>query len=104
MNKFKNDDGITETHFKTETTAYCPIGKDYYRADIEVWVYGQKNTVDYLSIRDFCVNQLNGKNLSHEALNRVVFDKLFSEYEPEKLKVAVTTNGILSDCTTVKEM
>lgn len=103
MNTFPNDYGIGLTHFKTETTVFCPIGKDYYKADIEVWVTGQKRIVDFLDINDFCVKELNGKVLSHEELTAVVFQEMEREFQPEHLKVSVVTEAALKWCDTVIE-
>ena len=102
MQTFENSHGVNETHFKTEATVYCPIGKDYYKADIEVWVYGQSRIVDFLGIYDFCVNELNGKNLTHEAVAATVFDKMQKAFQPEHLKVKVFSHSPLW-AETVKE-
>ena len=98
----ENTQKINYTEFKTKCTTYCPIGKDYYTADIEIVIKNQKKIPDYEVIDDFLRVEMNGKVLTHEDLNRVIYDKIYELFEPEYLRVDVISNTIMNIKTTIE--
>lgn len=77
----RNTYGISEISFTKEVTAYCPIGQDYYRAEITVSLEPNEYLMDYCKADKF-IQGLYNKPVIIEALIEEVF-KYFKGYAEE---------------------
>ena len=82
----ENTYGVNRIEFEKEITAYCPLGNDFYRANISVTIWCNDRLVDFC-IADKFINGLNGNTYIVEHLTADVFD-YFKPYS-EHLEVTV---------------
>ena len=76
--ELKNTYNISEISFEKEISAFCPIGKDYYQANIYVSIEPNENLFDFIDADRF-VCSLAGKEAIVEKLVSDVFD-YFKKY------------------------
>lgn len=66
---------------------YCPIGKDYYTAIVNIEFIPNEYYMDYIKLDQF-LNRLSGLSLTIEDAARDIYDELRS-YRPSKAKVTI---------------
>lgn len=88
MARFKNKQGITSITGRKRISLYCPLGKDYYTADIDVSLVPDNVIMDYCELDTYLNNQ-SGLSLIIEDLIDKVYNHLQDEYKPKSLTVNV---------------
>ena len=88
MARFSNTQGITSITGTKRLSLFCPLGKDYYTADITIDFAPDKTIMDYCELDDY-LNQQSGLSLIIEDLIDVVYNHLQEEYKPKLLRVSV---------------
>ena len=66
---------------------YCPIGKDYYTAVVNIKFIPNEYYMDYIDIDQY-LNRLSGLSLTIEDAASDIYDELQS-YRPSKAKVSI---------------
>lgn len=85
---FKNEQGITAISGQKRIALYCPMGKDYYTADITVDFVPGEIIMDYCELDNYLNNQ-SGLSLIIEDLIEKIYNHLQEEYKPKALSVSV---------------
>lgn len=88
MAKFEHTQRLTNIKFTKTITAYCPLGKDYYTAEINVHFIPDKYLMDYLDEEEY-FKSLSGKSYIIEDLVNEVVTHYAEEYEPDSVEVTV---------------
>lgn len=81
-----NSMGITEIYFEKEVQAYCPLGKDFYTAELCVTFTPDEKIMDYCETDNF-IKGLSGKSLIIEDLVEKVYEHIQDEIYPAHLQV-----------------
>ena len=84
----KNKYGVTKYKFQKSFTAFCPLGNRHYLAKIEAEVFPDETIADFLDI-DKAFSELEGKQLTGEAIADAVFQILKDAYKTDRIRVAV---------------
>ncbi len=92
MRTYENN-GVDKLEFSVPVTAFCPLGPNYYRAQVDVIIELGDLVVDFLDLEDYFKKELNGKHLTTEDLTIEVFNKLNEVYKPMHLKVTSHSNS-----------
>lgn len=66
---------------------FCPIGKDYYTADIVIRFVPDEYYMDYIDL-DLFINQMGGMNLTIEDAVDMIYQFL-QRYKPRKTNVTI---------------
>ena len=66
---------------------YCPIGKDYYTADIKIKFLPNAFYMDYMDLDQF-INNMGGSNLTIEEAIEQIYNEL-QRYMPKKVSVTI---------------
>lgn len=66
---------------------YCPIGKDYYTADINIKFVPNAFYMDYIDL-DVFLNKLSGLSLTIEDAVNEIYNEL-QRYKPKKVNVTI---------------
>lgn len=66
---------------------YCPIGKDYYTADVYITFLPNAFYMDYIDL-DVFITKLSGMGLTIEDAAKAIYDEL-QRYMPLKAKVTI---------------
>lgn len=82
----QNTQKITRITFERQVQAYCPMGEDYYTANIHVVMEPDNEIMDYCETDKF-IKDLGGKSLIIEDLVNAVYDNV-KQYKPKHLKVS----------------
>lgn len=82
----QNTQGITRITFERQVQAFCPLGDDYYTANIHVVMEPDKKIMDYCHTDNF-IKSLGGNSLIIEDLVNSVFEHI-KLYKPKYLKVS----------------
>lgn len=69
---FKNKQGVSEIEMTGKTHCFCPMGDDYYTAEVRIYVFQPKTIPDYCDVTAY-LEELDGKNLIIEDLCKKVF-------------------------------
>ena len=85
----KNTQSITAIEADKRISLYCPLGKDFYTADILVKFYPDEHYMDYIDLDDF-LNKMSGLNYTIEDAVDIIYEEL-QRYKP--LKVIVTLDA-----------
>lgn len=88
MAKFKHTQGIDHCTFWKTITVYCPLGKDFYTANLTVDFYPNEWMMDYIDVENF-IESLQGSTNIIEDVVAKVHEHLTTEYQPHKVKVSV---------------
>lgn len=86
--KFEHTQGISKVTFNKSISVFCPLGNDYYTADITVDFVPDKFMMDYIDEDNF-IKKLSGAELIIEDLVEKIHTHLNEEYEPKYVKVSV---------------
>ena len=82
-----NTQSITTIEADKRISLYCPIGKDYYTADIHIKFIPDKYYMDYIDL-DVFINELSGKHLTIEDACNEIYNEL-QKYKPSKTSVTI---------------
>lgn len=82
-----NVQSITTIEADKRISLYCPIGKDYYTADVLIKFMPDNFYPDYIDL-DVFLNRLSGLSLTIEDAAEEVYNELQS-YKPKKAKVTI---------------
>lgn len=66
---------------------YCPIGKDYYTADVTIKFVPDKYYMDYIDLDQY-LNRLSGLSLTIEEAAKDIYEEL-QLYAPVQTKVTI---------------
>ena len=92
MRTYENK-GVNKMSFSVPVTPFCPLGPNYYRAQVDVELELNEVIVDFLDLEDYFKKELNGKKLTTEDLTIEVFNTLDKLYKPMHLKVTSHSNS-----------
>lgn len=87
----ENTQKITRITFEQKVQAYCPMGGDFYTADVRVVMVPDKEIMDYCETDKF-IKSLGGKSLIIEDLVNEVFENI-KQYKPKYLKVSASAES-----------
>lgn len=82
-----NTEEITNISADKRISLCCPIGKDYYTADVTIMFYPDKYYMDYIELDRF-LNQLSGLSYTIEEAAKKIYDHL-QTYLPLATKVTI---------------
>lgn len=85
---FEHTQGISKVTFNKTITAFCPLGNDFYTADICVDFVPDKVMMDYLDEEEY-FKGLSGTHLIIEDLVAKVYNHYNKVYSPKYVKVTV---------------
>lgn len=88
MTVIRNTQDISFIKANRRISLYCPIGKDYYTADVSIEFKPDKVIPDYCKLTNY-LNNLSGLSLIIEELVDKVHKHLMSKYNPISAKVSV---------------
>lgn len=83
----KNTQSITVIEAKKQISLYCPLGSDYYTANINIKFQPNQWYMDYIDLDKF-LNKMSGMHLIIEEAVDVIYKRL-RRYEPHKIKVTI---------------
>ena len=83
----KNTQHITAIEADKRINLYCPIGKDYYTADVLMKFMPDKHYMDYMSL-DLFLNKLSGLSYTIEEAVEHIYNEL-QRYKPHSCSVAI---------------
>ena len=66
---------------------YCPIGKDFYTADVSIKFIPDAYYMDYIELDQF-LNRLSGLSLTIEEAAKDIYEEL-QKYYPAKVRVTI---------------
>lgn len=91
MKKIPNTQKISNITFNRSVQPFCPLGQDYYTAEIHVDFEVVDSYMDYIEF-DKWIQGLGGASLTIEELAEAVFEKM-KEFEPGYLRVVIDANS-----------
>lgn len=105
MNKIKNKEGITSITMYPTAYTLCEIGQDWYKSNLEIIMEPNEVYPDYMEVKDFISENIDGKVMNIETVIEKIYDHLMNEYEPTSLKVINHVRGCRThfDVDVVKE-
>ena len=92
MIKLENVEKITEINFTRMICLLCPLGGDYYSAEISVYMKLGDCYPEYMEL-DKAIQDFGGKGYNIEQLVGAIYDLMETEYKPKSLWVDVEANG-----------
>lgn len=91
MSNILNTNQITQIEFTQNIQCFCPLGKDFYTAQVSVSMHPDKYIPDYCEIEAY-MRKLSGRDLIIEDLVGEVYEYLNHLINPGKLKVTAYVN------------
>ena len=91
MKKIENKEKISTISFVRNVQPFCPLGDDYYTAEVEVFLVPDQCYMDYCEL-DEAIQDLGGKHLTIEQLAEKVYN-IIQEFEPLHTVVTVNANS-----------
>lgn len=88
MTTIENRPGITKIEFTKKISMFCPLGNDYYTADITVTFVPDNIIMDYCDVDKF-LNEMGGEHLIIEDAVSKIYTHISDNYKPAKLKVVI---------------
>ena len=82
-----NNQGITKIKFTKTIYPFCPLGGDFYRAEIEVTIFPNDELFDFCEIEKQ-IEKLSMESLIIEDVADAVY-KIMLEYNPKDIKIVV---------------
>ena len=82
-----NTQSITIIEATKRISLYCPIGKDYYTADVYIKFLPKDFYMDYIDL-DVFLNKLSGLSLTIEDGCKEIYNEL-QRYMPKKVSVTI---------------
>lgn len=91
MVAFENKQGIKSIELFGKVRCFCPMGQDWYDADVEVCFYPTDTIMDYCDVDKF----FEGMNNAERIIEDVVAETFayFEAYRPELLSVEATVKN-----------
>lgn len=86
MSKFKHTQGISEVEFSKTITVFCPLGNDYYTANINVVFAPDEWMMDYIDVDKF-IQSIQGERLIIEDVVDKIHTHLTDTYKPKYVTV-----------------
>jgi NADPH-dependent 7-cyano-7-deazaguanine reductase QueF len=83
----ENTQYITAIEADKRISLYCPIGKDYYTADVTIKFVPNAYYMDYIELDQY-LNRLSGLSLTIEEAAKDIYEEL-QKYYPAKAKVTI---------------
>jgi len=94
LRQYPNEHGMTHLNFTAPATVFCPLGPNYYRAEVTCEIELGGIIVDFVDLENYFKKELNGKHLTTEALVNEVFTTLARAYgHPKNLTVKVHSDS-----------
>lgn len=87
MRRLLNKEKISNIAFERTISPFCPLGNDYYTADIHAEFVPYKYYPDYIEV-DKAIQELNGKSLTIEQLADKVY-RILNDYGPDYISVEI---------------
>lgn len=91
--RYENEHGISNMNFTAPVTVFCPLGPNYYRAAVTCEIELDAFIVDFIDLENYFKKELNGKELTTEALAGEVFAALEKAYAPKSITVKVHSDS-----------
>lgn len=85
--------GVNRMNISVPVTVFCPLGPNYYRAEVDIEMELNKVIVDFIDLENYFKKELNGKDLTTEELTVEIFNTLDEIYKPIHLKVTSHSNS-----------
>lgn len=82
-----NTQSISVIKADKRISLYCPIGKDYYTADVNIKFLPNAFYMDYIELDQF-LNNMGGSNLTIEEATEKIYNEL-QRYMPKKASVTI---------------
>lgn len=82
-----NTQSITSIKAEKRISLFCPLGNDYYTADIYITFIPNEYYMDYIDLDKF-INGLSGMKLTIEDAAEKVYQEL-QQYKPSKTNVTI---------------
>lgn len=86
MAKFEHIQGITSAVFTKTITVYCPLGKDFYTAELTVDFRPARWMMDYIDVENFIETLQGSTNIIEDVVSKI-HAHLTEEYHPKYVKV-----------------
>ena len=91
MKKIPNTQKISSISFQRNVQPFCPLGGDYYTAEVDVDFIPGESYMDYIEM-DEAIQELGGLHLTIEDLAARVYDML-TKFKPEYLCVTISADS-----------
>lgn len=88
MDKLINYEGVTKITMKPTAYVKCAIGQDWFKNELEIIFVPEDCYPDYIQVKDWIMNNVDGKEMNIEQVVCAVYDMLAKCYNPSYLKVA----------------
>lgn len=82
-----NTQSISVIEADKRISLYCPIGKDYYTADVKIKFLPNAFYMDYIDLDQF-LNNMSGLSLTIEEATEQIYNEL-QRYMPKKVSVSI---------------
>lgn len=91
MGSFENKQGITEIEMTGKAHCFCPLGNDWYDAEVKVLLTPTDTIMDYCDVDTFFESLNGGELIIEDVVNRTF--NYFSAYKPEQLRVTANVDN-----------
>ena len=88
MNKIINKENITSIVMKPTAYVKCCIGQDWFKNELEITFIPYECYPDYIQVRDWIMNNIDGREMNIEQVVSEIYNMLVNEYNPSYLRVA----------------
>lgn len=93
MNTIENGYGISQIVIDKHLILYCPMGKDYYDADVNIVIIPADSIMDYCETDKF-LKEMNGEGYIIEDAAETIFNHVNDGIKPNGLIVTIrAANG-----------
>lgn len=96
MHRLQNNEKVTEIVMRPFAYTKCQIGQDWFKNDFEAVFIPGDYYPDYMEVEKYIQENIEGKELNIEQAARTLYDFLYSEYKPRRLRVT----DYIRDCKT----
>jgi hypothetical protein len=87
LKKIENKEKISRVTFTMAICPFCPLGGDYYKAEITVQFDVEGSYPDYIEM-DKAIQELGGQPLNIEQVAEAVYN-IVDEFKPKSQKVSI---------------
>ena len=103
MTHIENKEDIKVITMKPTACTLCAIGQDWFNNQLEISFTPDKCYPDYIEVRDWIMDNIDGKELNIEQVVDRVFRFLDEEYKPKSLHITDYVIGCKSHFDVVVE-
>lgn len=89
---FENTYGITNIEYSGNVKCYCPLGNDWYYADIQIEIENPEMIPDYCDI-DSYLDSLNGQSLILEDICQQIFSFTEMQIKSGQILIKIFTDN-----------